>query len=130
MSHQQMTEHIVSDELPGPAGPYSHVVSAGDLVWTAGFGPHDPTTMSIPDGIEAQTEATIDNLERALATVGLTLADVVKTTVHLQEPYKHRAQFNKVYGRRFPAPHPVRTTVGSQLLNILVEIEAVAARPR
>ena len=45
-----------SPELPAPAGPYSHVVRAGDAVWTAGFGPQDPATGRVPDGIQRQTE--------------------------------------------------------------------------
>lgn len=128
-----MAEYLISDKLPKPGGPYSHVASAGekpgDLVWTAGFGPHDPETGEIPDGIQAQTEATIDNVERALAAAGLGLGDVVKVTAHLQYLHDHFAPFNEVYARRFEGSRPVRTTVGSDLLNILVEIDVVAVRP-
>lgn len=122
-----MPEFIVSDELAKP-GPYSHVVQAGNTVWTAGFGPFDPATREIPDGIEAQTDATIDNLERALRAVGLGLADVVKVTAHLQHLHEHFASFNEVYVRRFGDARPARTTVGSDLMNILVEIDVVAVR--
>ncbi len=117
----------VSDELPRPAGPYSQVVEVNGIVYTAGFGPHDPRTGELPEGVGAQTEGVIRNLERALAVVGLTLADVVKTTVHLAD-LGDFAAFNEAYGRMFPAPYPVRTTVGSTLNGILVEIDAVAIR--
>ncbi|QOR71614.1 RidA family protein [Ruania alkalisoli] len=123
-----MPEFIISDDLPTPAGPYSHVASHGDTVWTAGFGPMDPATGAVPEGIEAQTDAVIDNVERALAAAGLTLADVVKVTVHLEHLHEHFAAFNEVYGRRFTGTRPVRTTVGSTLMNILVEIDVVAVR--
>jgi enamine deaminase RidA (YjgF/YER057c/UK114 family) len=115
--------------LPPPAGPYSHVVEANGTVWTAGFGPQDPVSGQVPDGIKAQTEQVIDNVEAALGVRGLGLADVVKATVHLQHLHRDFPAYNEVYARRFPAPYPVRTTVGSDLADILVEIDVVAVRP-
>ena len=99
------------------------------MVWTAGFGPEHPRSGAVPDGVGAQTEQVIDNLEAALRVVGLGLGDVVKVTVHLQHLQRDFAAFNEVYARRFPEPFPVRTTVGSDLLDILVEIDVVAAHP-
>jgi len=119
-----------SETLPNPAGPYSHVIDCGSFVVTAGFGPQDPATGDVPEGIEAQTEQVISNVETALGLVGLTLADVVKSTVHLQHLDRDFAAYNAVYERRFPAPYPVRTTVGSTLANILVEIDVMAVRPQ
>ena len=120
---------LTSDKLPEPAGPYSHAVELNGIVFTAGFGPQDPETGQVPEGIEAQTEQVISNVEVALAEVGLSLADVVKTTVHLQHLHRDFPAYNAVYARRFPQPYPARTTVGSELANILVEIDAVAIRP-
>lgn len=119
----------VLDNLPAPAGPYSQVVEAGDFVFTAGFGPQDPKTGEVPEGVEAQTSQVLNNLETALAAVGLTFNDVVKTTVHLERLDRDAPGFNKIYRERFTEPFPVRTTVGSSLANILVEIDAVAMRP-
>lgn len=121
-------QKLTSDKLPRPAGPYSHVAVAGGLVFTAGFGPQDPATGAVPEGIEAQTEAVIRNIERALAQVGCALSDVVKVTAHLAT-LADFAAYNGVYERMFPAPYPVRTTVGSQLAGILVELDVVAALP-
>ena len=118
-----------SPHLPRPAGPYSHVVEYRGVVWTAGFGPQDPATGEVPAGVGEQTEQVIDNVEAALRVVGLTLADVVKATAHLQHVERDFAGYNEVYARRFPEPFPVRTTVGSDLLGILVEIDVVAVRP-
>ena len=117
-----------SDDLPAPAGPYSHVIDAGNIVWTAGFGPQDPATGVVPEGITAQTEQVLDNVAGALRTVGLELSDVVKSTVHLQHLDRDFAAYNEVYARRFTAPYPVRTTVGSTLAGILVEVDVVAVR--
>ena len=117
-----------SNDLPSPAGPYSHLVEANGIVFTAGFGPQDPTTGDVSEGVAAQTAQVISNLESALAAVGLTLADVVKTTVHLHHLDRDFVAYNETYARLFPGPYPVRTTVGSTLANILVEIDAVAIR--
>jgi 2-iminobutanoate/2-iminopropanoate deaminase len=119
------TSHVV-DGLPAPGGAYSHVTVAGSLVLTAGFGPQDPATGVVPEGIEAQTEATLRNVEKALAGAGLGLADVLKTTVHLAHLERDFKAFDATYRQIMPSPYPVRTTVGSQLLGILVEIDVVA----
>ncbi|WBB80344.1 Rid family hydrolase [Micromonospora sp. WMMD882] len=118
-----------SADLPKPAGPYSHVVDTGKFVFTAGFGPQDPATGVVPEGITAQTEQVLDNVEGALGAVGLGLGDVVKATVHLQHLDRDFADYNEVYARRFRSPYPVRTTVGSTLAGILVEVDVVAVRP-
>ncbi|WP_166347263.1 RidA family protein [Phytoactinopolyspora limicola] len=120
---------LVIPTLPAPAGPYSQVVEAGGFVYTAGFGPQDPQTGAVPEGIAAQTEQVLNNLQTALEAVGLSLDDVVKTTVHLEHLARDFADYNRVYEQRFSKPYPVRTTVGSTLANILVEIDAVAVKP-
>jgi 2-iminobutanoate/2-iminopropanoate deaminase len=124
-----MQNRLTSKALPAPAGPYSHVVEANGIVWTAGFGPQDPRTGTVPDGISAQTEQVLDNVEQALRDVGLDMTHVVKATVHLQNLDEDFPAFNEVYARRFPVPYPVRTTVGSRLADILVEVDVVAVRP-
>jgi 2-iminobutanoate/2-iminopropanoate deaminase len=118
----------ISDKLPKPAGPYSQIVEANGFVFTAGFGPQDPTTGAIPEGVAAQTAGVLRNLQIALSIADLTLADVVKTTVHLSD-LADFAAFNEVYATFFTSDFPVRTTVGSVLNGILVEIDAVAAKP-
>lgn len=126
MTHRSLT----SSTLPPPGGAYSHVTIAHGLVFTAGFGPQDPTSGEVPDGIEAQTAATLGNVSRALAAAGLDLSHVVKVTAHLADLSRDFAGFNAAYARTFSQPYPVRTTVGSSLLGILVEIDVVAAADR
>ncbi len=84
---------------------------------------------SMPEGIEAQTTATLDNIAETLATVGLDLSDVVTCLVHLKNPGDFAA-YNGVYKTRFKAPLPTRTTVAATLLdpNGLIEITVVAAQ--
>jgi 2-iminobutanoate/2-iminopropanoate deaminase len=117
---------IKTTNAPTPVGPYSQGLKVGDFVFVAGQGSIDPTTQKIiGETIEEQTTRTIENIKAILEASGATLADVVKATVHLSD-LNLFARFNTVYSSYFPDPKPVRTTVGSQLPGILVEIDVIA----
>ncbi|HEY3684672.1 MAG TPA: Rid family hydrolase [Streptosporangiaceae bacterium] len=118
-------------EAPSPRGAYAQGVVAGDHVYTAGLGPLDPATKEVV-GTEAgeQTRQVLRNLSAILAEAGASLADVVKVTAHLQDGERDWAAFDTAYGEFFTPPYPVRTTAGSNLGGILVEIDVVAYRPR
>ena len=124
-----MKKVITTDAAPRPAGPYNQLVVANGFAFSAGFGPQDPETGQVPEGVDAQTRQVLRNVEGALAAAGLSLADVVKVTAHLQHLHRDVAEYNAAYTDVMPAPYPVRTTVGSDLANILVEIDVVAAFP-
>ena len=113
---------------PQPAGPYSQGIEANGFFYTAGFGPQDPTTGAVADSVAEQTRQVLRNVQAVLAERGLTTDDCVKTTVHLAD-LADFAEFNEAYEEFFSEPYPVRTTVGSQLANILVEIDVVAVLP-
>ena len=111
---------------PPPGGAYSPCLRAGDFIFVAGQGPIDPATgQVVGTTIEEQTERVLENIALLLAAAGASMADVVKATVHLSD-LSLFARYNQVYARYFPDPKPVRTTVGSQLLDILVEIDVIA----
>ncbi|SDS42883.1 RidA family protein [Jiangella sp. DSM 45060] len=114
---------------PSPAGPYSHAAVAHGFLYTAGFGPQDPATGRVPDGVAEQTRQVLRNVGTVLAAHGLGFADVVKVTVHLQHLKRDFAAYNEPYEEFFRPPFPVRTTVGSDLMDILVEVDVVAALP-
>jgi reactive intermediate/imine deaminase len=118
---------IRTDAAPAPVGAYSQGRVAGPFVYTAGLGPLDPATGKIVGtDVATQTNLVIDHLAAVLSEAGATLADVVKVTVHLQDLHGDFAEFDRVYRSRFTEPFPVRTTVGSTLAGILVEIDVVA----
>lgn len=119
---------IRTSNAPQPAGPYSQGIEANGFFYTAGFGPQDPSTGEVPDSVAEQTRQVLRNVQAVLAERGLTLDDCVKATVHLAD-LSDFAEFNGAYKEFFSEPYPVRTTVGSQLANILVEIDVVAALP-
>lgn len=125
-----MTKSAVhTDKAPQPAGPYSQGVEAGGFFFTAGFGPQDPANGgAVADSVAQQTRQVLANVNAALAERGLGLDDCVKLTVHLAD-LADFAEFNEVYKEHFTQPYPVRTTVGSQLANIRVEIDAIAVLP-
>jgi 2-iminobutanoate/2-iminopropanoate deaminase len=109
--------------------PLSPAVRAGDFVFVSGQVPVGKDGAVVPGGIAAETEQVIENLRAALALAGAELADVVKTTVWLRDRGDFKAM-NEVYGRFFPEGPPARSTVESPLMiDIAVEIEAVAYRP-
>lgn len=123
-----MKQQVRTTGAPDSGGIYSQGMIAGNLVFTAGQVPRDPVTGVIPQGIAAQTHQVLRNVRAILEAAGCSMDDVVKTTVHLTDLNDFSA-FNAVYGEYFNEPRPVRTTVGSLLVGILVEIDAVALRP-
>ena len=128
-----MSKHVIQSKRGAPPqGAYSQGWRAGDFIFVTGTGPIDPVTGKlVGTEIEQQTEQTIDNIEAILSAEGATLADVVKSTVHLSD-LSLFARYNAVYARRFKKPYPVRTTVGSDLGHtpgMLVEIDCIAYLP-
>ena len=119
-------QQIRTDKAAAPGGAYSQGIRAGDLVFVSGQGPIDSETGQIVgETIEEQTERTLENIKAILEASGATMADVVKSTVHLTD-LSLFGRYNEVYSSYFPDPKPVRTTVGSALLGIMVEIDVVA----
>ena len=109
--------------------PLSPAVRAGDFVFASGQVPVGADGIVVAGGITEQTEQVLRNLAAALALAGCSLADVVKTTVWLEDARDFGA-FNAVYARHFAKEPPARTTVESRLMiDINIEVEAVAYRP-
>ncbi len=121
-------KHVTAKGAPAPGGSYSHGVIANGFLYTCGMGPVDPATGKIVEGgVGPQTRQTLINLKAILDEVGADFSRVIKTTAHLQNCVADFAEYDKVYREFLSAPFPVRTTVGSDLINILVEIDFVVA---
>ena len=88
----------------------------------------NPATGEVPEGIKAQTEQSIANIKAILAQTGMTLDNVLKTTVFLADMSLF-GEMNEVYGREFTEPYPARSAVAVKELpkQVLVEIEVIAA---
>jgi 2-iminobutanoate/2-iminopropanoate deaminase len=121
---------IQTNGAPAPVGPYSQAIRSGDSVYCSGQVGLDPLTGELVDGLEAQAERALRNLQAVLDAAGLGFDDVVKTTIFLAD-VKDFAAVNAIYARFMPEPPPARSTIGVGGLpkGALVEIEAIAHRP-
>ena len=124
-----MKEAIVTSNAPGAIGPYSQGIKACSLVITSGQIPVDPATGTMPETIEEQTLQSLKNVMAVLEAGGATAADVIKTTVFLQD-MNDFAAMNGVYATFFEGVCPARSAVEVARLpkGAKVEIEAWALR--
>jgi 2-iminobutanoate/2-iminopropanoate deaminase len=123
-----MKKVIDTAEAPKAVGPYSQGVKANGLLFISGQLPLDPKTGEFPPGgIEVQTRRSLENLKAILAAEGVSLDEVVKTTVFLQD-MKDFVAMNQVYAGYFGKNAPARVCVEVAGLPkaALVEIELIA----
>ena len=123
-----MKKVISTEKAPAAIGPYSQAVRVGNLVYTSGQIPIDPATGVFAEGgIKEQTRQSLLNVKAILQEAGLSMGDVVKTTVFMADMGDF-ADMNSVYAEFFAEPYPARSAVAVKSLpkGALVEIEAVA----
>jgi 2-iminobutanoate/2-iminopropanoate deaminase len=121
---------IQTNGAPAALGPYSQAIRSGDLVFCSGQIGLDPSSGEMADGIEAQAERSLRNLQAVLDAAGLSFDDVVKTTIFLADVGDF-STVNAIYARFMADPPPARSTIGVGALPkaALIEIEAIARRP-
>ena len=113
---------------PKPKPPYSPVVVAGDVVYTAGQTGTDADGNMVVGGIAEQTRQTLENVRTCVEAAGCTMDDVIKVNAFLVD-LADFADYNEVYREFFVEPYPARTSVQAGLpAGVLVEIEAIARR--
>ena len=128
--NQDMKQVISTDKAPAAIGPYSQAIEAKGFVYASGQLPIDPATGQFPEGgIQEQTRQSILNAQAILEDAGLSLSNVVKTTVFLADMGDFAAM-NEVYASFFQVPYPARSAVAVKTLpkGAMVEIECIAAR--
>ena len=121
--------HVSTPNAPAALGPYSQAVDTGSTVYCSGQLGLDPATGNLADGVQAQTHQALKNLQAVLNEAGLSLDNVVKTTVFVQD-LADFGTVNEIYGTYFHGGFPARSCVQIAALpkNALVEIECVAVR--
>ena len=124
-----MKKTICTKNAPAAIGPYSQAVDAGSLVFLSGQLPINPDTGNFPDGVVEQTRQSLNNVKAILEETGLSLDNVVKTTVFLADMADFAAM-NGVYAEFFSEPFPARSAVAVKTLpkNALVEVECIATK--
>lgn len=120
---------IATTAAPGAIGPYSQAIDTGSFVFISGQIPVNPSNGTVPEGIKAQTAQSIANIKAILAEAGLSVDNVVKTTVFLADMALF-GDMNEVYAQEFTSPFPARSAVAVRELpkQVLVEIEVIAVR--
>jgi 2-iminobutanoate/2-iminopropanoate deaminase len=120
---------IKTEKAPAAIGPYSQAIEANGFVYASGQLPINPQTGQFPEGIKAQTRQSLENARAILAEAGLTMANVVKTTVLLAN-IEDFAAMNEVYAEFFSEPFPARSAFAVKAVpkGALVEIECIAAK--
>lgn len=121
---------IVTSAAPAAIGPYSQAIEVNGFVYASGQLPIDPATGAFPaGGVQEQTRQSLLNVKAILEEAGLTLANVVKTTVYLADMGDFAAM-NEIYSQFFSLPFPARSAVAVKALpkGALVEVEVIAAR--
>ena len=123
-----MKKVIRTTKAPSAIGLYSQAIQVGNIIYTSGQIPIDPATGSfVEGGIKEQTRQSLLNVKAILEEVGLTMGNVVKTTVFMAD-MNDFADMNAVYAEFFAEPYPARSAVAVKTLpkGALVEIEVVA----
>lgn len=124
-----MKKVICSEKAPGAIGPYSQAIEANGMVFVSGQLPIDPVTGNMAEGVKEQSRRSLENMKHILEEAGLTMANVVKTTVFLADMSLF-PEMNSVYSTYFDGAFPARSAFAVKALpkNALVEIECIAVR--
>lgn len=118
---------IFSDKAPKVVGPYSQAIQTDRFVFCSGQIGIDPEKGSLVEGIENQTHQIMKNISAVLEEAGLSLENVIKTTIFLSDMQNYK-QVNELYGTYFSEHKPARSTVqvAGLPLGALIEIEVIA----
>jgi 2-iminobutanoate/2-iminopropanoate deaminase len=129
MSHHRET--VTAAGAPKAAGPYSHAVKSGGLVFLSGQVPIDPDSGNLVEGsVGEQTARCLDNLAVVAAAAGASLADAVRCGIYVTDMSTFK-EVNEAYGAYFEGEPPARSTIGVAALPLGadVEIDAILALP-
>lgn len=123
-----MSHTAITTKAPAAIGPYSQAIALENAVYTSGMLPIDAEG-NLREGIVDQTHQILKNLQAVLAEAGLSLVDVVKTSVFMTDLEQFQ-QMNEVYSQYFNDHYPARTTVEVSRLprNAKIEIELIAIK--
>lgn len=128
-----MTTIINTEKAPAAIGPYVQAVDLGNMLITSGQIPVNPATGEVAADIVAQARQSLENVKAILEEAGLTVANIVKTTVFVKD-LNDFAAVNAEYEAFFKSnghpSFPARSCVEVARLpkDVGIEIEAIAVR--
>ena len=125
-----MSKKVLQPKRWVPRGPYSLGTQVGNLAFVAGQISQDNDGKVIGSGdVKVQTRVVIEKIRQILMEAGMTMEDIVSTTVYLQNLSDYKAM-NEVYTELFKKDFPARATVRVDLAGegLLVEIAAIAVQ--
>lgn len=124
-----MKKVINSENAPKAIGPYSQAIEANGMLFISGQLPVNPENGEIPEGITAQTEQVMKNIEAILKEAGCTFDNVIKSTCLLSDMANFKAM-NEVYGKCYAENPPARAAfaVKELPLGVMIEIETIAVK--
>lgn len=124
-----MKKVIVTNDAPSAIGPYSQAIDLNGTVFVSGQLPINPADGTIPESIEEQTKQALKNIEAILKAGGMSLNDVVKTTVLLAD-LNDFAAMNAAYAEFFKETKPARVCYQVVALpkGAKLEIDAIAGK--
>ena len=125
-----MKKGIFTKNAPAAIGPYSQAVETDGMVFLSGQIPVNPATGNVVDGgVKEQTAQVFENIKSVLAEAGLTVENIVKTTVFLKDMSLF-VDMNEVYAGYFDKDFPARSAVAVKSLpkDVMVEIECIAVK--
>ena len=121
-------EVITAARASKPAGPYSHAVRSGDLLFISGQGPFDDRGELQGRTFGEQVRTAFDNLALIAKAAGGDVQDMVRLGAYLED-YTNFAEYNDIMRDYLSAPYPARTTIPVPTLGISIELDAVIALP-
>jgi 2-iminobutanoate/2-iminopropanoate deaminase len=116
---------VLSASAPAPSGGYSQALVAGDFVFLSGQGPFDPHGAIVGDSVEEQVRQVFANLEAVARAAGSSLDRFVRVGVYLRD-MSYFEEMDRIYRDIFAEPRPARTTIQSDLVDFIIEADAVA----
>ena len=124
-----MKKAISTDKAPAAIGPYSQAIEVNSMIFTSGVIPVNPATGEIPEGVEAQAEQALSNMDALLKACGTDMTQVIKTTVFIKD-MNDFGKINEIYAKYFTGIFPARSCVEVARLpkDVLLEVEAIATK--
>jgi 2-iminobutanoate/2-iminopropanoate deaminase len=115
---------VSSTDAPAPSGGYSQGIAAGGLLFLSGQGPFDSAGQLVGESVEQQVRQVFANLQAVAAAAGATLENAVRVGVYLSD-LAHFDEMDRVYREIFLEPRPARTTIQTDLVDFVIEADAV-----